>query len=248
MIEHHQCLMSAELLITYVKRAALQLAGIAGLSAVDVKNPFRISRCDKAHCIVGIIRGHGNRRHYQYPMGIQRTRLMCLGATNDNPIFALFHHMNIQIRISLLAGRKTAIAFRIGHCAIDSPISLLHFSQKVLKPLMIFCPQFQIHFKGDAVYCVDGVHPYAALETGRCLLSKQTLHLDFFDQIFRTLVQVTETIDLLPGQMRVCCHQVFIFRLFGQLIGRFDRVHRRPDNRMIHRIFHLFALQIHFEI
>ena len=166
MIEHHQRLMPAELLIAYIERAAFQLAGIAGLSAVDVENSFRISRRNKAHRIVSIFFGHGDCRHNQYPMGIQSTRLMGLGTANDNAVFALFHHMNIQIRVGLHARRKTPISFGISHCAIDSPISLLHFSQEVFKPLMVFCTKFQVHFKGDAVYCVDGVHPYATLETG----------------------------------------------------------------------------------
>lgn len=89
---------------------------------------------------------------------------------------------------------------------------------------MVFAAQFSIHIKGDTFHGVDGVHADAALETGSGLLSEETQHLDFFDQIIGTAVEVTKTVDSFAGQMGDGGHQVLMGRVMGQGVGHLDRI------------------------
>jgi hypothetical protein len=50
-------------------------------------------------------------------------------------------------------------------------------------------------------------------------MSNQTEHLDLFDQIIHTLVNMSESIDLLTGKMRGGCHQILMFGPESEFVG-----------------------------
>ena len=106
---------------------------------------------------------------------------------------------------------------------------------------MIIRAALFIQLVSRAVNCVHCVHADAALEACRRLLSEETLHLDLLDQIVSALMDVGEAVDLLPGQMRGCSHQIFILRILRQLVCHGKGIQRRTDDRMINRIFNLLA-------
>ena len=59
-VEDHQGLVAAELLVADVELAAFELAGVAGLAAVDVEDAFGVGRRHEGNGIVGVVLRHGD--------------------------------------------------------------------------------------------------------------------------------------------------------------------------------------------
>ena len=53
---------------------------------------------------------------------------------------------------------------------------------------------------------IESIHTNTALETGCRLLTAESLHFDFFNQVIRALMQMSETVDFFAGQGRSGCH------------------------------------------
>jgi len=240
--------MTAELPVADIYFTAFEFARVAGLPAVDVGNAVRVCGRDKGKRVIGVVFGHGDGRHHQNPVRVDGSGLVGLGAAHDNAVFSFFHNMGVQIRIGLTAGRQTAVAFRIGHGAVDNKIFFLHHFKKPDKSIMVLRAEFLIHFERDAVHGIDGIHADTALETGAGFLSQQPLHFYFFDQVFRALMQMAETVYLFSGQMRFRRHQIFMLGALSQGVRHFYGIHGRPDDWMIGGAFHLFTQKVDFQI
>ena len=75
-------------------------------------------------------------------------------------------------------------------------------------------------------------------------MSNETEHLDLFDQIIHTLVNVSESVDLPAGEMGGGRHQVLIFGTKGEFIGEGGRVDVGTNPRMLGNILHTFPIVI----
>jgi hypothetical protein len=75
-------------------------------------------------------------------------------------------------------------------------------------------------------------------------MADETKHLNFFDQIIHTLMDVSESVDLPACKMRGGCHQVLIFRPKGKLVGKGCRVNVRPNAGMLGNILHSLPVVI----
>jgi hypothetical protein len=73
-------------------------------------------------------------------------------------------------------------------------------------------------------------------------VADQPEHLDFFDQIVYALVDMSESVDLPAGEMRNGCHQIFVFRTKGELIGESCRVNMRTKTGMFCDILYTFTV------
>ena len=109
---------------------------------------------------------------------------------------------------------------------------------------MVMGSVFFIDLTGCGVGRVERVHANAPLEAGCGLLTEQSLHFDFLFEVFGALVDVRETVDLVPGQMRSCGHQVLILWIVGQIIGDCHAVDGRTDDRMINPVVDFFTEHI----
>ena len=105
-----------------------------------------------------------------------------------------------------------------------------------------------VYLIGGAVDGVDGVHAYAALETGAGGLAQQALHLDHFDEVIGGLVDVGEAVDLFPGEVGGGGHQVLVVGGLGQVVGHLYGVDGGAEDGVVHGVLHLFAKHIHAQV
>ncbi len=69
-------------------------------------------------------------------------------------------------------------------------------------------------------------------------MANETEHLDLFDQVIHTLMNVGESIDFSAGQVRGGCHQIFIFGPESKFIGESSRIDVRPKTGMLGDVLH----------
>ena len=223
--------MAAELRVAHVDGAAFQLAGVAGLPAVDVEDALGVGGGHEGHRVVGVLGRHGDGGHDQDPVGVDGAGLVRLGAAHHDAVGAPLHHAQVQVRVGLPAGGQAAVALEVGHGAVHGPVLLLHAQQERLEPLVVFGAQPGVHLEGGAVHGVHGVHADAALEAGGGLLAQQPLHLHLLDQVLGALVQVAEPVDGPAGEVGRGGHQVPVLGILGQAVGHLHGVHGGPDDR-----------------
>ena len=125
---------------------------------------------------------------------------MGFGTAYDDTIGTAFDDVEIQIRVILGMRSLAAVAFRVGHGAIDGKVVLLYPGEEFLEVFMVMSAVFLVDFIGRGEHGVGRIHADAALEAGRCLLAEETLHPDFVDEVLGALVDVGETVDLFTGQ------------------------------------------------
>ena len=131
--------MAAELLVADINLAALELAGIAGLAAIDVEDAFGVGRGHERNGVVRIVLAHADGRHDQDPVGIERAGLMTFCAAHHDAVRSFLDHVHEQVRVGLLVGRQAPIPLGIGHGAVHRPVFLLHPAQKLVEAFMIAC-------------------------------------------------------------------------------------------------------------
>lgn len=240
--------MTAELAVAHVDFTPLHLPCVAGLAAVNVEDPISIRRGDEADGIVGIVSGHGQRGHDENPVGVEGPRLVGLCSPDNDSVFPPFNHPKKEVGICLPVRGKAPVPLGICHGAVDGQIVFLHHEEKFLEPFMIRGAQFCVHFEGDAVHGIDGVHADAPLKARRRLLPHEALHLHFLDEVFRAPVKVAEPVDFVACQVRCGRHEFFVERVLGERVGHCDGIHGRTDDRMIDGIFHELSQKIDLKV
>ena len=73
------------------------------------------------------------------------------------------------------------------------------------------------------------IDTHAPLYTAADHPADHTGHVLFLVKIVSVLVNVTKSVDFLPGEMRGCRHQVFAFGLGGILKGRSHNIKTRYE-------------------
>ena len=246
MVEHDKGFLAAELGVAHVDAGILlQLAGVAGLAAVDHIHAVRVGRAGKGYRPILIRFAHRNGGHEDVPVRVDRAGLVALRSADHDAVRAAFDHMDEHVRIGLLMRRLGAVALGVGHRSVHGQILVLHHGQEILEVFMVVGAVLFVYLIGGGENGVEAVHAHAALEAAGGLLSEQALHLDLFHQVVRRLVQVGEAVDLVPGQAGGGGHQVGILRVLSQLIGHGDAVDRGADHWMIHPVLDLLAEHIY---
>ena len=127
MIQHHQGLLAAELGVALVDAAALlQLAGVAGLAAIDHVHALRIGGAGEGDGPILVRLAHGDGGHEDVPVGVDGAGLVGLGAADHNAVRAALHHMDEHIRVGLVVGGLGAVALGVGHGSVHRQILALH--------------------------------------------------------------------------------------------------------------------------
>ena len=219
----------------------LELAGVAGLTAVDQGDALRIGRYCEGDRVVLVALAHGDGRHDQNLVRVYEAGLMSLSAGDVNAVRSALNNVQEQIRISLLGRSQRAVALDVGHSAVNSKVLVLYAGEELEEVLVVLGAASLVDLVGGGEYSVHSVHAYAALEACCGLLAEQTLHLDLLDQVIGRLMHVGEAVDLLAGDVGGSGHQIFILRILSQLIGSGEGVQRRTDNRVINRVLNLLA-------
>ena len=181
-------------------------------------------------------------------MAVGHAGLVGLGTAYYDAVLPVFHHMEEQIRIGLLMRSLGAVALGIGHGAVHSEIVILAVHHELFEILMVAGPVLLINFVGGGKHGVKGIHPHAALETGGGLLAQKALHLHFFHQVLRGLVDVGKAIDLLPRVGGHGGHQVLVLRYLSQVVGHTHRIERGPQNGVVHRAVNPLSEHIDLQI
>jgi hypothetical protein len=169
---------------------------------------------------------------------------MGFGPSNDDPIGSPFDNMSEEVGICLLARGERPVSLRIGHAADHHDIAILDIDQIFLEPFEVVCLIFLIHVISGHVSGIQGIESHASLKARACLMSDETEHLDFFNQIIHTLMDVGESVDLPAGEMGGGRHQVLIFGTKGELIGEGGRVDVGTNSRMLGNILHALPVII----
>ena len=107
--------------------------------------------------------------------------------------------MQVHIGVNLSVRRQRTVAFRVGHCAVYGKILILNVLDKLFEVFMIVSSVFFIEFIRGAENGIKRIHTDTTLETSRGFLSAEPLHLYLFNQIFRTLMDMCEAVDLFSG-------------------------------------------------
>ena len=178
-------------------------------------------------------------------VGIDGTGLVCLGSSHHDTVSTLFHDAQKEICIFLLAGRETPVPFGISHSTIHHQIIFLHIGQVFDEICVILGAILLVDFVCSGEHRIESVHPHAALEAGSGLLSQQSLHLDLFPQVVRTLMKMGEPVDFLASEIGGCGHQILVLRIMSQFIGHGKTVDGWFDHGMIHPVVDFFAEHVH---
>ena len=161
------------------------------------------------------------------------------------PSGAALHHMDVHVRVRLLAGGLGPVALGVGHGAVHRQVVVLDEGQELLEVLVIVGAVLLVDLIGGGEHGVEGVHAHAALEAGSGLLAQQALHLHLVDQVLGGLVQVGEAVDGVARQAGLHGHQVRILGILGQGIGHGHAVDGGTDHGVIHPVLDLLPEHIH---
>ena len=119
----------------------LQLAGIAGLAAIDQGDAFGIGRYSEGDRVVLVALTHGDGRHNQNLVRVDKTGLMRLCAGDVNAVRGALDNMQEQIGIGLLGGSEGTVALDVGHRAVNCQVLILHTGQDLTKFSWYLVPQ-----------------------------------------------------------------------------------------------------------
>ena len=248
-VEDNENFVAAVYLVTNVDVVVLfNLAGVAGLTAVDQGDALGIGRYSEGDCVVLVALAHGDGRHYQNLVRVYKAGLVSLSAGNVYAVSGALYNVQEQIRISLLGRSEGTVALNVGHSAVNCEVLILHAGQELEEVLVVLGAASLVDLVGGGEYSVHSVHAYAALEAGCSLLTEQTLHLNLLDQVVGRLMHVGEAVDLLAGDVGGSSHQILILRVLSQLVGSGEGVQGRTDNRVVNRILYLLAEHIQVEV
>ena len=226
----------------------LGLAGVAGLTAQNQGDAFRIGRTREGNRVIFVAFTHGNGRHNQNVMAVQVAGLVCLRAGNVNTVCRTLYNVQEQVGIRLLGRRQTAVALNVGHRAVNAPVVILYIGPELDEILVILGAASLVRLERSRVNRVCRVHADTALKAGCGLLTEQTLHFYLFNEVVGGLVQMGKTIYFLAGQVGGRGHQIFILRVLCKLIGRGKGVERRTNDRVVHDVLDLLAEAVQVEV
>ena len=248
-VEDNENFVAAVYLVANVDVVVLfNLAGVAGLTAVDQGDALGIGRYSEGDRVVLVALAHGDGRHYQNLVRVYKAGLVSLSAGNVYAVSGALYNVQEQIRISLLGRSEGTVALNVGHSAVNCEVLILHAGQELEEVLVVLGAASLVDLVGGGEYSVHSVHAYAALEAGCSLLTEQTLHLNLLDQVVGGLMHVGEAVDLLAGDVGGSSHQILILRVLSQLVGSGEGVQGRTDNRVVNRILYLLAEHIQIEV
>lgn len=158
-VEDNEGFLTAEFCVPKIDVGTVfQLAGIAGLTAIDHIQAFGVGRAGKADgpILIGFLHGDGG--HENVPMGVDGTCLVDFGAANDNAVRTAFHDMDEDVRVFLFMRRLGAVPFRIRHGTVYGQILILDIDEELLEVFVVMGSVFFVDFIGRGVYGVEGVH------------------------------------------------------------------------------------------
>ena len=245
-VQDHQGLLAAELGVAHVDGGVLlQLPGIAGLTAVDHVHALGVGGAGEGNCPVLVRLTHGDGGHEDVPVGVDGAGLVALGTADHDAVRAALHHVDVHVRVSLLAGGLGPVALGIGHGAVHGQVVVLDEGQELLEVLVVVGAVLLVDLIGGGEHGVEGVHAHAALEAGSGLLAQQTLHLHLVDQILGGLMQVGEAVDGVARQAGLHRHQVRILGILGQGVGHGHAVDGGADHGVIHPVVDLLPEHVH---
>ena len=162
-------------------------------------------------------------------------------------VVSSLHDAQIQVRVRLCVGCQTPVTLRVRHGTVHRKVCLLNVMQIFFEILMIMCSILLIDVICGRILSVKCIHTYTSLETCSRLLSTKSLHLYLVSQIIRTHVNVIKPVDF-PSVRQRHRHQCFMLRNLCKIIRHFYRIQRRPQDRVIDRIFDFLTKHIHLEI
>ena len=244
MVEHDQRFLTAELGVADVDGAALELAGVAALAAIDHVKALGVGGAGKGDGPILVRLAHGDGGHKDVPVRVDRAGLVDLRAVDDDAVRVTLDHAQEEVGILLVVGSLGAVALGVGHGAVYGEILILHHDQELLEILVVVRAVLLVDLVGGGVDGVEGVHADAALEAAGRFLTEQALHLDLFDKVVGGLMQVGETVDLAASEIGRRGHQVLILRVLRERIGHGDAVDAGADDRVIDPVVDLFAEHI----
>ena len=250
-LQHRQALAAHDTVLgVALIHVALALAVVVGLAAEDVQHALGVHGNGAADGVVSLVLLHAHGGHDEHFMAVDHAGHVGLGAPDDDTVVPLFHHMDEQVGILLLAGPQTAVALHVGHSAGDHQVILLHILQILLEPLMVVSAHSLIDLVGDGVGSVHGVEAHAALVAGTGLLGDHAQHLHLLHQIVGGLVDVGEAVDLLAGQVGGGSHQLLVLLHARQGIGHGGGVDVTTDEGMVDECLGIqqLALQIDLDL
>ena len=134
-------------------------------------------------------------------MRVYKAGLVSLSAGNVYAVSGALYNVQEQIRISLLGRSEGTVALNVGHSAVNCEVLILHAGQELEEVLVVLGAASLVGLERSRINGVCRVHADTALEAGCGLLTEQTLHFYFLYQIFRTLMNMSETIDLFSGKI-----------------------------------------------
>jgi len=75
-------------------------------------------------------------------------------------------------------------------------------------------------------------------------MGNETKHLDLLDQVIHALMDVSEPVDLVAGEMRGGGHQILMLGTKGEFISEGGGFDVGPEGRVLGDILHPFAVVI----
>src|SRR5512136_544089 len=138
---------------------------------------------------------------------------MYLGSPDHDPIALPFHDVDIHIRVFLLAGPLHPVPFDVRLGTTAHQVLFLKSSKPFHKVLMILGGPVVL-LVGLIRNVIDGIgsiDSHTPLYTTSGHLTKSSGHILLLMQVLLTLMNMTESIDLLSGEMRFGCAQTFVF-------------------------------------
>ena len=181
-------------------------------------------------------------------MGIDNTGLMRFRTADNHTILAALNYMQEKIRIRLGVRRLAAVALRVGHRPVHGQVILLAVDHKLFESLMIICAVLFVDFIGGRKLSIKSIHSNAALEAGCRLLTAESLHFNLIAEIIGILMNVCKAVHDFSCVRGNGCHQLCILRILRQIISHAHRIERRPENRVVNRIFHFFSEHVDFRM
>ena len=248
-VENNQNLVTAVNLVADINVVVfLGLASVAGLTAQNQGDAFRIGRACEGNRVIFVAFTHGNGRHDENVVAVQIAGLVRLRAGNVNAVSGALDNVQEQVGIRLLGRRQTAVALDVGHSAVNTPVIVLYIGPELDEILVVLGAASLVGLERSRINGVCRVHADTALEAGCGLLTEQTLHFYLFDQVIGGLMQMGKTVYLFAGQIGRCRHQIFVLRVLCQLVRCRKRVKRRTNDRVVHDVLDLLAEAVQIEV
>ena len=248
-VQDNEGFLAAVFLIAQVDvRAVFQLAGIAGLSAVDHEEAVRIGGAGEAQGEILVFGLHGDGWHKDVPVGVDGAGLVGLGASYDDAVFPDFLDVHVDVGIGLLAGALGAVTLGVGHGTVHGEVVVLNHDEELLKAFVIVRTVLFVDLERRGIDGVERVHTHAALEAGSGLLAQHSLHLDLLAQVVGAHVDVGKAVDLVAGEVAGRDHQAVFAGFCGGIVGGCHAVDGRTDHGMIHPVLDPFAEHVDFGV